>query len=214
MLEIKNLSKSYEKNIFKNLNLQVNDGEVLSIVGPSGIGKSTLLRIIAGLESADSGEIILDNESLDLTANRNNSLIGVIFQDFNLFPNLTVEKNLTLAPTIVNGVPDDLAKKQAENTLAELGISEKSEAYPSQLSGGQKQRVAIGRALMMEPKVLAYDEPTSALDQFSIDQVIGVVKQLKKQKVTQLIVTHDLEFAKKVSDRIFDFQKEVIKDEK
>ena len=210
MLTIKNLTKMYDQNvIFKNLNLTVQEGEVLSIVGPSGIGKTTLIKIMAGLEPANSGEITINNEAISIDGERSDANIGLIFQDFNLFPNFTVMDNITLAPANVNKVPAEKAKEQALSLLESLGMVDKADLYPYQLSGGQKQRVAIARALAMNPKILAYDEPTSGLDESSTKQVAEVVKTLKSRSVTQVIITHDQFFAEIVSDRIFDFAKEV-----
>lgn len=206
MLEIKNLAKVFgERVIFKEMDLTINDGEVLSIVGPSGIGKTTFLRILAGLLPADQGELILDNESLDITGNRQGAQVGVIFQDFNLFPHYTVKQNVALAPQLVKKVAKKEAEKESEELLKNLGLVEQMDQYPFQLSGGQKQRVAIARALAMKPGILAYDEPTSGLDAESTKRVIKVIQQLKTQGVTQLIVTHDLPFAQAVADQTFDF---------
>lgn len=210
MLEIKNLAKSYDtRTIFKNMNLTVNDGEVLSIVGPSGIGKTTFLRIVAGLLPADQGELILNGESLDLTGERTGAQIGVIFQDFNLFPQYTVKENVMLAPQMVHNESKAEAAENADRLLADLGLTAQADQYPFQLSGGQKQRVAIARALAMKPGILAYDEPTSGLDAESTERVIAVIKQLQAQGVTQLIVTHDLPFAESVADKTFDFGTDV-----
>lgn len=210
MLEIKNLAKSYDtRTIFKNMNLTVNDGEVLSIVGPSGIGKTTFLRIVAGLLPADQGELILNGESLDLTGERTGAQVGVIFQDFNLFPQYTVKENVMLAPQMVHNELKDEAAENADRLLADLGLTAQADQYPFQLSGGQKQRVAIARALAMKPGILAYDEPTSGLDAESTERVIAVIKQLQAQGVTQLIVTHDLPFAEAVADKTFDFGTDV-----
>ncbi|WP_439425300.1 amino acid ABC transporter ATP-binding protein [Oenococcus alcoholitolerans] len=210
MLKIKNLSKSFDgRKIFTDLDLTVADKEVLSIVGPSGIGKTTLLRIIAGLETADQGTMKVGDQTFDLREERQNSVIGVIFQDFNLFPQFTVLGNITLAPIMVKKMSKEKAEEKAHSILKELGMDNKANLYPYQLSGGQKQRAAIARALAMEPKILAYDEPTSALDEFSTDQVAAVVDELKTKGVTQLVITHDMPFAEKISDQIFDFKKEV-----
>lgn len=210
MLEIKNLAKSYDtRTIFKNMNLTVNDGEVLSIVGPSGIGKTTFVRIVAGLLPADQGELILNGESLDLTGERTGAQVGVIFQDFNLFPQYTVKENVMLAPQMVHNESKDEAAENADRLLADLGLTAQADQYPFQLSGGQKQRVAIARALAMKPGILAYDEPTSGLDAESTERVIAVIKQLQAQGVTQLIVTHDLPFAEAVADKTFDFGTDV-----
>ncbi len=210
MLEIKQLTKTYNTNtIFKALNLSVADGEVLSIVGPSGIGKTTLIKILAGLETADAGEVRLNDEQLAIDGTRADAEVGLIFQDFNLFPNYTVIENIMLAPINVSRLSRDAAKAKATALLATLGMTDKADLYPYQLSGGQKQRVAIARALAMDPKILAYDEPTSGLDEASTKQVAEVVKTLKAQGVTQLIITHDQPFAEMVSDRVFDFATEV-----
>ncbi|WP_455647288.1 amino acid ABC transporter ATP-binding protein [Leuconostoc sp.] len=210
MLEIKQLTKTYNTNtIFKALNLSVADGEVLSIVGPSGIGKTTLIKILAGLETADAGEVRLNDEQLAIDGTRADAKVGLIFQDFNLFPNYTVIENIMLAPINVSRLSRDAAKAKATTLLATLGMTDKADLYPYQLSGGQKQRVAIARALAMDPKILAYDEPTSGLDEASTKQVAEVVKTLKAQGVTQLIITHDQPFAEMVSDRVFDFATEV-----
>lgn len=210
MLEIKNLAKSYDtRTIFKNMNLTVNDGEVLSIVGPSGIGKTTFLRIVAGLLPADQGELILNGESLDLTGERTGAQVGVIFQDFNLFPQYTVKENVMLAPQMVHNESKAEAAENADRLLADLGLTAQADQYPFQLSGGQKQRVAIARALAMKPGILAYDEPTSGLDAESTERVIAVIKQLQAQGVTQLIVTHDLPFSDAVADKTFDFGTDV-----
>ena len=210
MLEIKNLAKAFdERVIFKDMDLTINDGEVLSIVGPSGIGKTTFLRILAGLLPADRGELILNNEPLNISGDRQGAEVGVIFQDFNLFPQYTVKENITLAPQLVKKMTKNEANANAEELLNNLGLAEQTNQYPFQLSGGQKQRVAIARALAMKPGILAYDEPTSGLDAGSTDRVINVIQHLKEQGVTQLIVTHDLPFAQAVADQTFDFGTDV-----
>lgn len=210
MLEIKNLTKKYADNtIFKSLDLTVQDGEVLSIVGPSGIGKTTLIKILAGLETADSGEIKLNHDVLAVDGSRSDAKVGLIFQDFNLFPNYSVLDNVALAPISFMKLSKSEARQVAKQLLETLGMSDKVTLYPFQLSGGQKQRVAIARALAMQPQILAYDEPTSGLDEASTRQVAEVVKTLKQQGVTQMIITHDQFFAELVSDRVFDFATEV-----
>lgn len=212
MLEIKNLAKAFdERVIFKDMDLTINDGEVLSIVGPSGIGKTTFLRILAGLLPADRGELILNNEPLDISGDRQGAQVGVIFQDFNLFPQYTVKENITLAPQLVKKMTKNEANANAEELLNNLGLAEQTNQYPFQLSGGQKQRVAIARALAMKPGILAYDEPTSGLDAGSTARVINVIQHLKEQGVTQLIVTHDLPFAQAVADQTFDFGTDVLR---
>ena len=210
MLEIKKLTKTYNNNtIFRDLDLTVSDGEVLSIVGPSGIGKTTLIKILAGLETADAGKVTLNSEQLPVDGTRTDAKVGLIFQDFNLFPNYTVLDNIILAPINANKIDKAAAKDQARSILDTLGMLNKVELYPFQLSGGQKQRAAIARALAMDPQILAYDEPTSGLDEASTKQVAEIVKTLKHRGVTQLIITHDQFFAEIVSDRVFDFSKEV-----
>lgn len=204
MLEVKNLKKSFGgRQILDNVDLTVKDGEILCIVGPSGAGKTTLLRCITGLESADSGQFLIDGRPFNPQGtDRSDSVIGVVFQDFNLFPNLTVMENIMLAPTMVLKKAKDEARKDAEKLLQELGLQGKGDLYPHQLSGGQKQRVAIARALAMTPKILCYDEPTSALDPTMRDEVAKLILGLKKEGMTQLVVTHDMEFAQKVADDI------------
>lgn len=212
MLNIKNLTKEYSSNIiFRDLNLTVSDGEVLSIVGPSGIGKTTLIKILAGLETANAGELTLNGENLPIDGTRSDAKVGLIFQDFNLFPNYTVIENIILAPINVSKIDKATAKNRARDILETLGMQDKADLYPFQLSGGQKQRVAIARALAMKPQILAYDEPTSGLDEDSTKQVAEVVKTLKQQGVTQMIITHDQPFAEMISDRVFDFAKEVLR---
>ena len=202
MLEVKNLKKSFgDRVILDNVNLIVKDDEILCIVGPSGAGKTTLLRCITGLDTPDSGEFLMDGKPFDPQGTgASDRVIGVVFQDFNLFPNLSVMENITLAPTMVLKQPKDEAVKKAQELLAELGLSTKGNLYPWQLSGGQKQRVAIARALAMKPKILCYDEPTSALDPNLRQDVANIILSLKKGGVTQLVVTHDLDFAEEIAD--------------
>lgn len=202
MLEVKNLKKSFgNRVILDDVNLTVKDDEILCIVGPSGAGKTTLLRCITGLDTPDSGEFLMDGKSFDPQGTgASDRVIGVVFQDFNLFPNLSVMENITLAPTMVLKQPKNEAVKKAQELLAELGLSTKGNLYPWQLSGGQKQRVAIARALAMKPKILCYDEPTSALDPNLRQDVANIILSLKKGGVTQLVVTHDLDFAEEIAD--------------
>ena len=204
MLEVKNLKKSFDgRPILDDISFNVKDGEILTIVGPSGAGKTTLLRCITGLESADSGDFLIDGQQFnpqDLESSE--AVMGVVFQDFNLFPHLSVLENLTLAPTMVLKQDPKIAEERALDLLAQLGLKNKEHLYPYQLSGGQKQRVAIARALAMKPKILCYDEPTSALDPNLRDEVAKLILSLKEQGVTQLVVTHDIEFAKKIADNM------------
>ncbi|MBF7109541.1 amino acid ABC transporter ATP-binding protein [Pediococcus pentosaceus] len=202
MLELKNVVKSFNgKTIINNLNLKIQDGKILTIVGPSGAGKTTLLRCISGLEKIDSGEFLLDGQPFDPYESRDNeSVIGVVFQDFQLFPNLSVIDNITLAPINVLHQKETEAKERVENIIERLGLTKFVEQYPYQLSGGQKQRVAIARALAMNPSILCYDEPTSALDPELRNEVSKLILDLKKNGITQVIITHDIEFADKVAD--------------
>ena len=204
MLELKNISKSFgDKVILNNLNLEVKDGEILCIVGQSGGGKTTLLRCISGLEKIDGGQILIDGQVFDPYTNENNdSVIGVVFQEYNLFPHLTVLQNVTLAPTMVLKKKKEIAENEAKNLLNGLALEGKEGLYPFQLSGGQKQRVAIARALAMKPQILCYDEPTSALDPGLTATVKDIVLNLKKEGMTQIIVTHDMEFAEEIADNI------------
>lgn len=197
MLEVKNLSKSFNgRQILKDISFTLKDGDILTIVGPSGAGKTTLLRIIAGLETKDSGQILIDGQK-DLAGK-----VGVVFQDFNLFPNLNVLQNVTLAPKLVLKKSEDEADQEARKLLTQLQMNDYEQQYPYQLSGGQKQRVAIARALAMQPRILCYDEPTSALDPNLRQEVEKMVLNLKKSGLTQLIITHDLQFAKNIADQV------------
>lgn len=204
MLEVKNLTKSFgNRVILDNVNLTVKDGEILSIVGPSGAGKTTLLRCITGLETANSGKFLIDGQPFDPQGTADSDrVIGVVFQDYNLFPNLSVMGNITLAPIMVLKKSKRQAEKEAQALLNELELNNKDSLYPWQLSGGQKQRVAIARALAMNPKILCYDEPTSALDPEMRKEVAKIILNLKKEGMTQLVVTHDFDFANKIADDI------------
>lgn len=208
MLKVTNLKKSFGgRKILDDVSFTVEDGNILTIVGPSGAGKTTLLRCITGLETADAGTFTIDGKEFnpqDLT--NADSVMGVVFQDFNLFPHLSVLENLTLAPTLVLKQDRATAEKKALTLLNQLGLKDKEQLYPYQLSGGQKQRVAIARALAMKPKILCYDEPTSALDPNLRDEVANLILSLKAQGVTQLVVTHDMEFAQKIADQMLKVQ--------
>ena len=201
MLEVKNLCKEFNNRpILKDISFTLKDGEIMTIVGPSGAGKTTLLRIIAGLETKDSGEILIDGKPYDP------GNVGIVFQDFNLFPNLNVLQNITLAPTMVLKESKDEAEQNAQKLLDQLQMNGREKQYPYQLSGGQKQRVAIARALAMNPRILCYDEPTSALDPNLRKEVEKMILDLKKSGLTQLIITHDLTFAKNVADQMLKVQ--------
>ena len=197
MLEVKNLSKEFNGHqILHDISFTLKDGEIMTIVGPSGAGKTTLLRIIAGLETKDSGEILIDGKPYD------SGKVGVVFQDYNLFPNLNVLQNITLAPTLVLKKSKTEAEQDARLLLKRLQMSGRETQYPYELSGGQKQRVAIARALAMKPRILCYDEPTSALDPNLRKEVEKMILSLKKSGLTQLIITHDLNFAENVADQM------------
>lgn len=203
MLELKNISKQFgHKQIFDKFSLSVSDGQILSLVGPSGGGKTTLLRMLAGLESIDSGEIIYNGETVPINHLENRNLLGFVFQDFQLFPHLTVLDNLILSPTITMGLSKEAAKKKAEDLLTRLGLKDHLHAYPYSLSGGQKQRVALARAMMIDPQIIGYDEPTSALDPELRDEVAKLILQNRDMGITQIVVTHDMTFAQSISDQI------------
>lgn len=204
MLELKKINKSFgEKQVIRDLDLTIPDGTILAIVGPSGGGKTTLLRTLAGLEMVDSGTFLLDGKVFDPTDTKDqDQVVGVVFQDFQLFPHLSVLENITLAPKMVLKETGAVANEKAKTLATQLGIDSLLNQYPYQLSGGQKQRVAIARAMAMAPKVLAYDEPTSALDPALRQQVEQLILNLKAQGVTQIVVTHDLTFAETIADHL------------
>ena len=203
MLELKNISKKFkDKEILSNFNLKVEENKILAIVGPSGGGKTTLLRMLAGLESIDSGEIIFNGENLPLNELEKRNLLGFVFQDFQLFPHMTVLENLVISPIQTMGIKKDEAEAKAIKLLEQLGLEKHYKSYPYSLSGGQKQRVALARAMMIEPKIIGYDEPTSALDPELRLEVEKLILQNKKLGITQIVVTHDLQFAENIADDI------------
>ena len=204
MLELQQITKKFGKRtILDHVDLTIEDGKILCIVGQSGGGKTTLLRCISGLEQIDSGKILVNGKEFDPYVNSNNeAVIGVVFQEYNLFPHLTVLENVMLAPQMVLKKDKETATREANELLKKLALGDKGDLYPWQLSGGQKQRVAIARALAMKPQILCYDEPTSALDPGLRDTVKEIILDLKKEKMTQIIVTHDIEFAKEIADDI------------
>ena len=202
MLELKNISKQFgQKKIFDHFNLTIEDGKILSLVGPSGGGKTTLLRMLAGLEKIDSGEIIHNGEVVPIDHLEMLNLLGFVFQDFQLFPHLSVLDNLTLSPVKTMGMTKETAKEKAVTLLQRLGLGEYADAYPYSLSGGQKQRVALARA-MIDPQIIGYDEPTSALDPELRQEVEKLILQNREAGMTQIVVTHDLKFAESISDHI------------
>ena len=204
MLELKEVTKKFgDRTILDHVDLTVEDGKILCIVGQSGGGKTTLLRCISGLEQIDSGQILVDGIAFDPYVNStNDAVIGVVFQEYNLFPHLTVLQNVMLAPMMVLKKDKKKMQTEAQELLQKLALEDKGNLYPWQLSGGQKQRVAVARALAMKPRILCYDEPTSALDPGLRDTVKEIILDLKKDKMTQIIVTHDIDFAEEIADDI------------
>ena len=207
MIRVENVSKNFNKtHALKNVSLEVNKGDIISLIGPSGSGKSTLLRCIHGLEHVDTGKIYMDDEWMNpddekkFRAQRNR--MGFVFQHFNLFPNMSVLQNCKLAQVEVLNKTNEEAEKTALEYLDKVGLLEKKDAYPNNLSGGQKQRVAIARALCMNPDIMLFDEPTSALDPEMIKEVLEVMKDLGKQGMTMVVVTHEMGFARKVGTRV------------
>ena len=206
MINIENLSKNFGNlKVLKNISTTINKGEIISIIGPSGSGKSTFLRCINKLEEPTEGHIYIDGMDLmdkNTDINKIRERVGMVFQHFNLFPNMTVLENLTLSPTIVKKESKEEADKYALYLLQKVDLSDKANSYPNQLSGGQKQRIAIARALAMKPEVILFDEPTSALDPEMIKEVLDVMRNLAKEGMTMLIVTHEMGFARNVGNRI------------
>ena len=218
ILETRNLKKSFGKlEVLKGISTQIRRGEVVSIIGPSGGGKSTFLRCLNLLETPEEGEIlykgenVLNNKKMNIAKYRQN--LGMVFQHFNVFPNMTVLENVTLAPTLEKKVPMDQAKEEAMALLNRVGLGDKAEVYPRKLSGGQKQRLAIVRALAMKPEVMLFDEPTSALDPEMVKEVLNVIRELTRSGMTILIVTHEMAFAREVSDRVLFICDGIIKEE-
>lgn len=203
MLELKGITKRFgQKEIFKDFHLLISEGKTLAIVGQSGGGKTTLLRMLAGLESIDSGQIFHNGQEVPLDYFTKNQLLGFVFQDFQLFPHLTVMDNLILSPTKTQGLSKEDASQKAQELLDRLDLGQHGQAYPHSLSGGQKQRVALARAMMIDPEIIGYDEPTSALDPELRREVEQLILQNKAAGMTQLVITHDLAFAEAIADDI------------
>ncbi len=206
MIEIKGLTKTYGNlKVLKGIDTCIKEGEVVCVIGPSGSGKSTFLRCINRLEEASSGEIYIDGDLINakhVDLNRLRQKLGMVFQNFNLFPHMSVLDNVTIAPVTVNKVDKKTAHLMAEKLLDKVGLKEKIDAYPRELSGGQKQRVAIARALAMDPEFMLFDEPTSALDPEMVGEVLDVMKELAEKGMTMVIVTHEMGFAREVASRI------------
>lgn len=203
MLELRNLSKKFgNKQIFSHYNLLIPEGNIIAIVGQSGGGKTTLLRMLAGLETIDEGQILYNGEELSLDELEKRNLLGFVFQDFQLFPHLSVLENLTLSPMKTKGMTAADAEKKAKKLLEKLGLANHVTAYPFSLSGGQKQRVALARAMMIDPEIIGYDEPTSALDPELRKEVENLILKNKDTGITQIVVTHDMQFAENIADQI------------
>ena len=206
MIKVKNLHKKFDElEVLKGIDEHIRPGEVVVVIGPSGSGKSTFLRCLNQLETATEGEIYVDDELITdpkCDVNKVRQKMGMVFQQFNLFPHLTILENITLAPVMLKKMTKEQAKEKAMELLKRVGLEEKAEAYPVQLSGGQKQRVAIARALAMNPEIMLFDEPTSALDPEMVGEVLDVMKDLAESGMTMVIVTHEMGFAREVASRV------------
>ena len=204
MIKAKKIYKSFgELEVLSDVSFEVQQGEVISIIGPSGSGKSTLLRSLIGLEEIDSGELYIEGISVEKSGKKAYEKMGMVFQGFNLFPHKTVMGNLIEAPIVVKDEKKPTVKAKAEKLLKKVGLYDKKDSYPAQLSGGQKQRVAIARALAMEPDIMLFDEPTSSLDPELVGEVLTVIRDLADENITMLVVTHEMGFARDVSNRVF-----------
>jgi ABC-type polar amino acid transport system ATPase subunit len=206
VIKVANLNKSFAKNyVLRDISTQVAKGEVVVVIGPSGSGKSTFLRCLNLLETPDSGSILFDGQEITAPKTDVNAIrtrMGMVFQQFNLFPHMTVRENIIVSPIHVKKMSKTDARRKADELLQMVGLSDKADAYPSSLSGGQKQRIAIARALAMEPEVMLFDEPTSALDPEMVCEVLAVMQDLAKNGMTMVVVTHEMGFAREVGDRI------------
>lgn len=206
MISVEHLKKNFEDlEVLKDISVEIKKGDVMCIIGPSGSGKSTFLRCLNLLEKPTDGKIIFAGENLtdkSVDLNKHRQKMGMVFQQFNLFPHMTILDNLTCAPMMLKKVPEEQAKAKAMELLERVGLADRADAYPKQLSGGQKQRVAIVRALCMEPDVMLFDEPTSALDPEMVGEVLDVMKELAKDGMTMVVVTHEMGFAREVSNRV------------
>ncbi len=217
MIKVKNLEKHFDKNeVLKGITVEINKGDVVCVIGPSGSGKSTFLRCLNMLEKPTGGDIIFEGDNLtdkktDLNLHRQK--MGMVFQQFNLFPHMTILENMTCAPVMLKKLTKEQAKEKALGLLARVGLADRADSYPRQLSGGQKQRVAIVRALCMEPDVMLFDEPTSALDPEMVGEVLDVMKELAQSGMTMVVVTHEMGFAREVSNRVIFLDDGVIAEE-
>lgn len=217
MISVKDLKKNFEgTDVLKGINVEINKGDVICVIGPSGSGKSTFLRCLNLLEKPSGGQIIFEGDDLtskktDLNLHRQK--MGMVFQQFNLFPHMSILDNLTCAPVMLRRIPKADAEKKAMELLGRVGLADRAQSYPNQLSGGQKQRVAIVRALCMEPDVMLFDEPTSALDPEMVGEVLDVMKELAAEGMTMVVVTHEMGFAREVSNRVLFLDDGVIAEE-
>ena len=217
IIQVDNICKKFGDNtVLENVSTHIYEGDIIAIIGPSGCGKSTFIRTLNLLEKPTSGKIYINEE--DITApkydiNKMRQKIGMVFQHFNLFPNLTIKDNITIAPIKTNQMTQEEAEKKAMELLARVGLEDKADAYPDTLSGGQKQRIAIVRALAMNPQVLLFDEPTSALDPEMVGEVLQLMKELAKDGMTMVVVTHEMGFAREVANRVMFFDEKGIKEE-
>ena len=206
MIEVRGLQKHFgDLNVLNGIDETIQDGEVVVVIGPSGSGKSTFLRCLTLLEEPTAGQVIIDGQLINapgVDINKVRQNIGMVFQHFNLFPHLTVRRNITLAPVKLKKMTPEQADAKAMELLTKVGLADKADVYPAQISGGQKQRVAIARALAMEPKYMLFDEPTSALDPEMVGEVLDVMKRLANSGMTMVVVTHEMGFAREVGDRI------------
>ena len=217
MITVTDLCKSFDKlEVLKGVNVEIDKGDVICVIGPSGSGKSTFLRCLNLLETPTSGSILFEGDELTdkkIDLNKHRQKMGMVFQQFNLFPHMTVLDNLTCAPIMLKKTPKAEAEHKAMDLLARVGLADRADAWPNQLSGGQKQRVAIVRALCMEPDVMLFDEPTSALDPEMVGEVLDVMKELAKSGMTMVVVTHEMGFAREVSNRVLFLDDGVIAEE-
>lgn len=217
IIKVKDLYKRFESvDVLRGVSVDIHKGDVLCVIGASGSGKSTFLRCLNLLEKPDSGNIIFENENLmgkNVNLNLHRQKMGMVFQQFNLFPHLSILRNLTISPMMLKGVPKEEAEAKAMKLLERVGLAERANDYPDMLSGGQKQRVAIVRALCMEPTVMLFDEPTSALDPEMVGEVLDVMKELAEEGMTMIVVTHEMNFAREVANRVIFLDNGVIAEE-
>lgn len=217
IIKVDHMTKSYGDNVvLEDINTVVNKGDIIAIIGPSGCGKSTFIRTLNLLEKPDSGSVLLDGQDLmdkKVDINKMRQKVGMVFQHFNLFPNLTIKENITLAPVKTKLMSKEEASKKADELLERVGLSDKADAYPDTLSGGQKQRIAIIRSLAMNPEIILFDEPTSALDPEMVGEVLELMKELAREGMTMVVVTHEMGFAKEVANRVMFLDEKGIKEE-